>query len=195
MVAGRPRKNALEGGRIRGVEGRGALRVELARGMLEALGIPAGEDQLGPFGACPAGRFEPDAGAAADHDDGLPEEFRFAPDGRGSFCCAHDFLRSAVFRLVSTAAEFIRVKRDKFPDAHRRPAGYPLHAVRLPVIPTRPVQLAHRNKMAVQVLRQRLLFQLLFPILGRDVSVRDLTVQRFAKILPRSRACPANADR
>jgi hypothetical protein len=30
-----------------------------------------------------AGRFEPDAGATADHDDGLPKEFRSALDGRG----------------------------------------------------------------------------------------------------------------
>src|SRR2546426_11277945 len=38
--------------------------------------------------------------------------------------------------LRPTAAELIRVKRHKLPDAHRRPAGHPLHAVRHPVIPT-----------------------------------------------------------
>ena len=68
----------LEGGRIRGIEGRGAQRVELARGALEALGISAGEDHDGPLSACSSGCFQPDAGAPADHDDGLPEEFRFA---------------------------------------------------------------------------------------------------------------------
>lgn len=52
-----------------------------------------------------------------------------------------------------TAAELIRVKRYKFPDAHRRPAGHSLHAVRQPVIPTRPVQLRHRQQMQGQVLR------------------------------------------
>jgi len=72
-----------EGSRIHGIKGRGAQRIELARGALEALGIPAGEDQLGPFSASSSGRFEPDAGATADHDDGLSEEFRFALDGRG----------------------------------------------------------------------------------------------------------------
>jgi len=36
-----------------------------------------------------SGRFEPNAGATADHHDGLPEEFRFAPDGSGA-CGAHD---------------------------------------------------------------------------------------------------------
>ena len=61
-----------------------------ARGALEALGIPGGEDHVGPLSACSSGRFEPDAGATADHDDGLPEEFRFALDGRGGGCGAHD---------------------------------------------------------------------------------------------------------
>lgn len=51
----------LEGGIIRGVEGRGTQRVDLARGALETLGITAGEDQLGPFGTCSAGGFEPEA--------------------------------------------------------------------------------------------------------------------------------------
>ena len=60
--------------------------------------------------------------------------------------------------LRSTTAELIRVKRHKFPDAHRRPAGHPLHAVRQPVIPTRPVQLGHRHQMPGQVLRQPLPF-------------------------------------
>src|SRR5207249_1152048 len=71
-------EEALEGSRICGVKGCGAQRVELARGALEAFRIPAGEDQLGPLSTCSSGRFEPDAGATADHDDGLPEEFRFA---------------------------------------------------------------------------------------------------------------------
>jgi hypothetical protein len=74
---------------VGGVKGR-AHRVELARGALEALGIPAGEDQVGALGACSPGRSEPDAGAAADHDDGLPEEFRSARDGRCGGCSAHD---------------------------------------------------------------------------------------------------------
>src|SRR5712692_1700261 len=68
--------------------------------------------------------------------------------------------------LRPTAAELIRVKRHKLPDAHRRPAGHPLHAVRQPVIPTRPVQLRHRQQMQGQMLRQSLLLQLPFPILG-----------------------------
>src|SRR3989441_1070678 len=85
--------------------------------------------------------------------------------------------------LSPTTAELIRVKRHKFPDAHRRPAGHPLHAVRQPVIPTRPVQLGHRQQMQGQVLRQSRLLQLPFPILGGNVSVCDLTVQR-VRVLP-----------
>ena len=37
---------------------------------------------------CSSGRFESDAGAPADHDHGLPEQFRFAPDRRRG-CRAH----------------------------------------------------------------------------------------------------------
>src|SRR5262245_27367651 len=35
--------------------------------------------------------------------------------------------------LRSATAELLRVQRHKVPDAHRRPAGHPLHAVRQPV--------------------------------------------------------------
>src|SRR6266478_5461647 len=84
----------------------------------------------------------------------------------------------AVCLLGATSAELLRVKRHKFPYAHRRPAGHPLDAVRPPVIATRPVQLAHRQKMPRQMLRHTLPFQHLFPLLGADVGVRDLSVQR-----------------
>jgi len=79
----------LERSRIHGVEGCGAQRAELHRGTLEALGIPAGEDQPGPLSTCPSGCFQSDAGAAADHNNGLPEEFWFALDRGGSGCGAH----------------------------------------------------------------------------------------------------------
>ena len=46
--------------------------------------------------------------------------------------------------LGSTTAELIRVEYHKVPDAHRRPAGHPLHAIRQPVVPTCAVQLGHR---------------------------------------------------
>jgi hypothetical protein len=78
-----------EGSSIRGIEGRGAEHFELARNPPQALGVPSREDHAGPLSACSPGRFEPDAGATADHDDGLPEDFSFTPKGRGSGCGAH----------------------------------------------------------------------------------------------------------
>ena len=80
--------------------------------------------------------------------------------------------------LRPTTAELIRVKRHKFPDAHRRPAGHPLHAVRHSVIPTRPVQRGHRHQMPGQVVRQPRPFQLPFPILRGDVRLRGISVHR-----------------
>ena len=75
-IIGRAGKGWCSGHRVR------------ARGALEALGIPAGEDHLCPLSACSPGRFETDSRAAADHNDGLPEEFELALTGRGGGCCA-----------------------------------------------------------------------------------------------------------
>src|SRR5262249_23641904 len=92
-------------------------RVEFARGALEALGIPAGEDQLGPLSACSSGRFEPNAGAPADHDDGLPEKFRFALDGRGGGCAAHDSsVQQAKTTLASRRDVRYFLRREASPD-------------------------------------------------------------------------------
>src|SRR2546425_7988303 len=77
--------------------------------------------------------------------------------------------------LRSTTAELIRGKRHKFPDAPRRPAGHSLHAVRQSVVPTSPVQFAHRQDMTGEVLRHSKPFQLAFEILGGNVRVSDLT--------------------
>ena len=83
-------------GRARGVVG--------ADVAIEAVGIPAGEDHLGPLSACSPGRFEPDSGAAADHNDGLPEEFRLALTAKDGGCGAHDSfdqLSKLLFRELS----------------------------------------------------------------------------------------------
>jgi hypothetical protein len=80
----------LQGGRIVGVEGRGVLRVELERCSLEAFRAAPGEDDAGALGAGSPGGFQPDAGAAADDDDGLAEQFRFALGGYSSGCGGHD---------------------------------------------------------------------------------------------------------
>lgn len=55
------------------------------------LGISACEDQLRSFSAGTSGRFEPNAGATADHDDSLPEKLGFSLDGRGGACVDHDY--------------------------------------------------------------------------------------------------------
>jgi hypothetical protein len=72
-----------------GVERGGAERVELDRRATEALRISAGEDDLRPFGACTPGGLEADAGAAAEHDDGLSEEIRLPLAGGGGGRGAH----------------------------------------------------------------------------------------------------------
>jgi hypothetical protein len=43
--------------------------------LLEAFGIAPGEDDPGALGAGSPGGFQSDAGAAADEDDGLAEQF------------------------------------------------------------------------------------------------------------------------
>src|ERR1700737_3540456 len=84
--------------------------------------------------------------------------------------------------LRSTPAELLRGQRHKSADADRRPPSPPLHALPQPVIPTRPMQLAHRHEMPREVLRQLPLPELAFPILGGDVGIRDLTVERVREL-------------
>jgi hypothetical protein len=88
----------VEGSGIRGVESRGVERAEFPTGDLEALGIPSGEYQFDSRRARSARRFEPYAGAAADHDDGLSAEFRIVLLAAGIGCAPHDFasLRAGV---------------------------------------------------------------------------------------------------
>src|SRR5215472_12804498 len=82
-------KEPIESNRIRGVEGRGTQGINLTGSVLEALGIPAREDHLGPFCMCTTCRFESDASATADHNNGLPKKLRFTVDGRGDSYGAH----------------------------------------------------------------------------------------------------------
>ncbi len=63
---------------------------ELEADAVQPIWVARGEDHVGPLGAYSSGRFEPNAQAAADYDDGLAEEFRFALDGEGGGCAAHD---------------------------------------------------------------------------------------------------------
>jgi hypothetical protein len=79
----------LERSRVVGVEGHGALRAELLRCLLEALGIAAGEDYIGTLSPGASGCLEPYACAAADHDDSLSDELRFAPGETRGGCGGH----------------------------------------------------------------------------------------------------------
>src|SRR5213592_81708 len=89
---------AIDVGRV---EGGGALRAELAGGVLEALGVAGREDDLGALGPRQAGRLEADAGAAADDDDGLPEQLGLALDGSGGGCGAHAVSSAAAVSMRS----------------------------------------------------------------------------------------------
>ena len=71
----------LQGCRVVGVEGGGAPRVDFERRSLEALGIPAGEDDVGALTARAAGGLEADSGAPADEYDGLAEQSRLTGTG------------------------------------------------------------------------------------------------------------------
>ena len=81
--AGRSWKKLRQGGRVGGVEGRGALRADFGRRLPEPVGIAAGEDDVGALSPGAPGCLEPDAGAAADQHDGLPGQFRLAPADTG----------------------------------------------------------------------------------------------------------------
>src|SRR6266568_939657 len=83
-------EESLQGSGVAGVEGRGALRADFQCRLLEPAGMAAGEDDIGTLSPGPPGCLEPDACAAADHDDGLPGQFRFALGGSRSGCAGHD---------------------------------------------------------------------------------------------------------
>src|SRR5260370_42500265 len=76
----------LQGSRVLGVEGRGTLRAEFQRRLLEPVGIAAGEDDIGTLSPGASSCLEPDARAAADDDDGLSGQFRSALGGNRSGC-------------------------------------------------------------------------------------------------------------
>ena len=93
-VAGRQAlEEPVERGRVVRVEGPGLPRADLGRGVLQAVGIAAGEDDIGTLSPGAPGRPEPDACAAADHRDGLSGPFRFALAGNLKWLRRSWFLR------------------------------------------------------------------------------------------------------
>jgi hypothetical protein len=61
---------------IGGVEG-GNTGAQLEAGLVQGVRVARRDDHLGSPLPREAGRLEPDAGAAADHDDGLAEQLPF----------------------------------------------------------------------------------------------------------------------
>jgi len=73
-----------------GVERGGAECVEIERCTMQGVvGVEAGEDHVGALGVGACGCREPDARAAADHDDGLSKKRRLAVCGGGCGCGGH----------------------------------------------------------------------------------------------------------
>ena len=64
--------------RVIGVEGGNALRLDARGCKPQSFVIAPGENDLSALVARPASGFEPDSGAAADDDDGLPGQLRLA---------------------------------------------------------------------------------------------------------------------
>ena len=62
---------------IGGVEG-GNTGAELEAGLVQAVRVARRDNHLSSLLPREAGRLEPDTGAAADHDDGLPEQVPLA---------------------------------------------------------------------------------------------------------------------
>src|SRR3989442_1312623 len=60
-----------------GIEG-GCAGAKFEADAVQAMGASGGEDHLGSLATSKPGRFESDARATADHDDGLSGEFRLA---------------------------------------------------------------------------------------------------------------------
>lgn len=83
----------LEPVEVRRVEGRDAGS-ELETGSVEAVRVARRDDEVGSYLARAPGRLEPDAGTAADHDQGLSDEQQLA---------AH---------RVTSAARTCRIKND-----------------------------------------------------------------------------------
>jgi hypothetical protein len=71
----------LEPVEVGGVEG-GDAGPEFEAGAVQAVRVAGGEDDACSLGAGELGRLEPDAGAAPDHHDGLPEQVLLALHGR-----------------------------------------------------------------------------------------------------------------
>ena len=85
---GSPWKKLSSTVEIGGVERLRAQRADLGRCLLEPVRVTAGEDDVGALGAGQPRGLQPDARAAADHDDCLPGQLRLAHCGSSVPACS-----------------------------------------------------------------------------------------------------------
>jgi len=100
-------------------------RADLDCCLFEAFGIAPGEDNVGALGPGLPGGFQPDAGAAANEDDGLADQFRFAMAGHSTGCGGHDSYgrgRASTSAAFAASSE-LRYARDYLPDTIRVTSG------------------------------------------------------------------------
>src|SRR5215470_2715517 len=86
---------------VSGVE-RGGAGPELAADALQAIRVTRCEDHVGALGAGAPRRLEPDARAAADHDDGLAGEGAHSTTARSGFPFSTTYVASSAPRPVPT---------------------------------------------------------------------------------------------
>ena len=86
---------------VGGVEGRGT-GPELEADALQAIRVARGEDHVGSLGAGAPRRLEPDARAAADHDDGLPGKGAHSTTVRSGLPFSTIYVASSAPRPVPT---------------------------------------------------------------------------------------------
>jgi hypothetical protein len=89
--SGQPIEEVLQRCCVSGVKRTGAPRVDLPGRSIQPLGIASHEDDLGALCTGTPGGLQPDAGATADQNDGLAEQFRLAGSGNSDGFGTHDF--------------------------------------------------------------------------------------------------------
>lgn len=105
----------LQRGRIVDIEGCDFICVSLTCCHIQAISFACREDDSGTLSASAPGGLQPDAGAAADDDDGLVAYIRFTRNGSVAMTSPHRF-GCAITCLGPT----------KLPAARRRPREFVL---------------------------------------------------------------------
>ncbi len=80
-------EESVESVEVRGVEG-GDAGTEFEAGTVQGVRVASGDNHLGPLLAGKPGRLEANPGAAADHEEGLPEQAPLALSGHRTHLAA-----------------------------------------------------------------------------------------------------------